>query len=511
MLAARRQPQAAATRRRSAAHRPGGRARPARRDARARPARLRDRLRGRRSSSSTRSTRLRTRRSSSGSRSGSRFALLAAACIVIARRARRHRGARGALPAAGRIPTSRREIEQIVAESGCALHAQAAAATRGGRCRRGTLGLRVDHARALARARRSTRGRSTRRRGAAARGSSTRPDGRSRADDDRGGDRSTPRIPEGADREQLGSPLVVVRLDPAELRLPAGRGGWAPDGILAYSKICTHAGCAIALYRKPTFADVEPGPRSSARATTRPSTRPTAARCSSARRAARCRSCRSRSTRAGDLRAAGNFSGPVGPSWWGVRRHGQVAIVIRRARPLPRRAHRRRAVPAQGAALRLPRPLVVPARRGRALRFLVLVATGIYLTLFFEPSLAHRLPRRPTRRCTGATMSHAYALRGRPLASTCKAGLLIRQTHHWAADVFVAAIVLHLLRVFFTGAFRKPRDLTYCIGLAMLVHRAARGLPRLLAGRRPALGHGARDRLRGRARRSRSSARTSRC
>jgi len=50
-----------------------------------------------------------------------------------------------------------------------------------------------------------------------------------------------------------------------------------------------------------------------------------------------------------------------------------------------------------------------------------------------------------------------------------KAGLLIRQTHHWAANVFVAAIVLHLMRIFFTGAFRKPRDLTYYIGLTMLL------------------------------------------
>ena len=50
-----------------------------------------------------------------------------------------------------------------------------------------------------------------------------------------------------------------------------------------------------------------------------------------------------------------------------------------------------------------------------------------------------------------------------------KAGLLIRQTHHWAANVFVVAIVLHLLRVFFTGAYRKPRELTYLIGLTMLV------------------------------------------
>src|SRR2546429_8050966 len=51
----------------------------------------------------------------------------------------------------------------------------------------------------------------------------------------------------------------------------------------------------------------------------------------------------------------------------------------------------------------------------------------------------------------------------------------MRQTHHWAADVFVASIVLHMLRVFFTGAFRKPRDLTYYLGLTMLVFAVLEG------------------------------------
>jgi ubiquinol-cytochrome c reductase cytochrome b subunit len=55
------------------------------------------------------------------------------------------------------------------------------------------------------------------------------------------------------------------------------------------------------------------------------------------------------------------------------------------------------------------------------------------------------------------------------ISTTVKAGLLIRQTHHWAANVFVAAIVLHLFRIFFTGAFRKPRELTYYIGVTMLM------------------------------------------
>jgi ubiquinol-cytochrome c reductase cytochrome b subunit len=55
------------------------------------------------------------------------------------------------------------------------------------------------------------------------------------------------------------------------------------------------------------------------------------------------------------------------------------------------------------------------------------------------------------------------------ISTTVKAGLLIRQTHHWAANVFLAAIVLHLMRIFFTGAYRKPRELTYWLGLSMLV------------------------------------------
>ena len=64
-------------------------------------------------------------------------------------------------------------------------------------------------------------------------------------------------------------------------------------------------------------------------------------------------------------------------------------------------------------------------------------------------------------------MSEAYAS-VLHISFSVRAGLLMRQTHHWAANVFIAAIVLHLFRVFFTGAYRKPRDLTYLIGLTIL-------------------------------------------
>src|SRR5207248_8797546 len=99
--------------------------------------------------------------------------------------------------------------------------------------------------------------------------------------------------------------------------------------------------------------------------------------------------------------------------------------------------------------------------------FIVLVGTGIYLTLFFEPSTASTYYHGSYLPLRGHEMSQAYRS-AVDLSFKVRAGLFMRQTHHWAADVFVAAITLHMLRVFFTGAFRKPRDLTYFIGLAML-------------------------------------------
>jgi ubiquinol-cytochrome c reductase cytochrome b subunit len=100
--------------------------------------------------------------------------------------------------------------------------------------------------------------------------------------------------------------------------------------------------------------------------------------------------------------------------------------------------------------------------------FIVLVLTGIYLTLFFEPSLKDTVYHGSYEPLQGQKMSEAYRSVV-DISFKVKAGLLIRQTHHWAADVFVVAIVLHLLRVFFTGAFRKPRDLVYYVGLSMLM------------------------------------------
>jgi ubiquinol-cytochrome c reductase cytochrome b subunit len=127
--------------------------------------------------------------------------------------------------------------------------------------------------------------------------------------------------------------------------------------------------------------------------------------------------------------------------------------------------------------------------------FIVLVATGTYLTLFFHPSLADTVYHGSYAPLQGQKMSEAYKS-AVDISFHVKAGLLIRQTHHWAADVFVAAIVLHLMRIFFTGAFRKPRELTYLIGLLMLFATLLEGylgysmVDDLLSGMGLAIGYG---------------------
>ena len=128
----------------------------------------------------------------------------------------------------------------------------------------------------------------------------------------------------GASHEDIGSPLVVVRVDPGKLRLPHGREGWAPEGIVAYSKVCTHAACAVSLYRVPhIFEPTAPSrpalicpchystfdPARGAEVLFGPAGRPLP-------------QLPLRIAADGTLAAAGPFSGPVGPSWWGVR-HGR--------------------------------------------------------------------------------------------------------------------------------------------------------------------------------------------
>jgi len=127
-------------------------------------------------------------------------------------------------------------------------------------------------------------------------------------------------LPEGQDPELFGAGVLVVRLPDSYIHLPAAREGWAPDGILAYSKICPHAGCAIALYRYPTYA-----PTSQVPAFTCPCHYSTFLPGEGGRLVF------GPAGRAlpqlplmvdgdGYLRAAAGFHEDIGPSWWGVHR-----------------------------------------------------------------------------------------------------------------------------------------------------------------------------------------------
>jgi ubiquinol-cytochrome c reductase iron-sulfur subunit len=129
-------------------------------------------------------------------------------------------------------------------------------------------------------------------------------------------------FPEGASRDELWAPLVIVRVQEERLDLPRGRDPklWAPEGIVAYSKICTHAGCAIALYRAPLneATSARPAlvcpchystfdPATGAQVLFGPAGRPLP-------------QLPLLIDEQRDLRAGGHFSNDLGPSWWGVRR-----------------------------------------------------------------------------------------------------------------------------------------------------------------------------------------------
>ena len=106
--------------------------------------------------------------------------------------------------------------------------------------------------------------------------------------------------------------------------------------------------------------------------------------------------------------------------------------------------------------------------------FIVLLLTGIFLTLYYIPSSSLVTYHGSYLPLVGQKISEAYASSVN-LSFAVRGGLLMRQMHHWACDIFVGAIIVHMARVFFTGAFRKPRELNWTIGTTLLVLAIAEG------------------------------------
>jgi ubiquinol-cytochrome c reductase cytochrome b subunit len=99
--------------------------------------------------------------------------------------------------------------------------------------------------------------------------------------------------------------------------------------------------------------------------------------------------------------------------------------------------------------------------------FVVLVLTGVFLTFFFNPSVREVVYHGRYKPLQGVRMSEAFRSTMK-LSFDVRAGLVIRQIHHWAALLFLVSLVAHLCRVFFTGAFRRPRELNWIVGVTLL-------------------------------------------
>jgi ubiquinol-cytochrome c reductase cytochrome b subunit len=100
--------------------------------------------------------------------------------------------------------------------------------------------------------------------------------------------------------------------------------------------------------------------------------------------------------------------------------------------------------------------------------FVVLIATGVFLSLYYVPSAHEIIYHGSYRPLQGQKVSEAYAS-SVGLSFDVRSGLLMRQAHHWAADIFLGSIAVHMARVFFTGAFRKPREFNWIVGVTMLI------------------------------------------
>ncbi|RLL66442.1 cytochrome bc complex cytochrome b subunit [Streptomyces sp. Z26] len=100
--------------------------------------------------------------------------------------------------------------------------------------------------------------------------------------------------------------------------------------------------------------------------------------------------------------------------------------------------------------------------------FIIIILTGVYLTLFFTPSMGEIEYHGSYVPMHGVVMSEAYAST-LDISFDVRGGLLIRQIHHWGALIFIAAMLMHMMRVFFTGAFRKPRELNWMFGFLLLI------------------------------------------
>ncbi len=314
---------------------------------------------------------------------------------------------------------------------------------------------------------------------------------------------------------------MLIRVSDQPFTTVPGRENWTPDGYVAYSKVCTHLGCPVGLYEQELELLVCPCHQSMF------------------------------NVRNGAVPQFGPAPRPLPQLPLGYDSDGNLiatAAMTSRSAPASGSAPHERDRHGNGKASRTKRAARTEmgpyghvgklvdelddrlgvAKGGRDLldkifpdhwsfmlgeialySFVVLIATGIFLSLYFVPSTNQVIYHGSYKPLDGQYVSEAYRSTV-SISFDVRGGLLMRQMHHWAADIFIGSIIVHMARIFFTGAFRKPRELNWTIGITMLILAIFERLHRLLAARRPHLGHGPPHRLLDRCCRSRSSAATSR-
>ena len=260
--------------------------------------------------------------------------------------------------------------------------------------------------------------------------------------------------------------LMIVRIEPDDIKDKRERD-WAHEGIVAFSKICTHVGCPISLYEQQTHHVLCP--------------------------------CHQSTFDLSD--GARVIFGPAGHALPQLRIGVNERGLPRGARRL-RRARRSCLLGARMSTAtdtrRARRPPASGSPTGRTAgsgiyglakanmrkifpdhwsfmlgeiclySFIIIILTGVYLTLFFHPSMNEVVYHGSYVPMQGIRMSEAYAST-LDISFDVRGGLLIRQIHHWAALIFLAAMFVHMMRVFFTGAFRKPREINWLFGFLLFV------------------------------------------
>ena len=280
-------------------------------------------------------------------------------------------------------------------------------------------------------------------------------------------------VPEGLDErmeeegnlnELAKSAVLLIRMDPTQIvsdQTPEGEEPWNYEGILCYSKICTHVGCPLGLYEQQTHHMLCPCHQSTF-----------------------------------DMANSGDVI--FGPA---ARSLPQLAITVdddgylvsrggfsraSRTELLGARMSTNKLEQAGGKGYvwvddRVPASTYLKKQLGKVFpdhwsfmlgeialySFIILLLSGTFLSLWFKPSMIEVIYDGSYVPLKGIKMSEAYAST-LDISFDIRGGLLMRQIHHWAALFFVAAISVHLLRVFFTGAFRKPRETNWIIGVMLL-------------------------------------------